>query len=489
MTALSVLSVASEAFPLIKTGGLADVVGSLPFALAEENVTVRTLLPGYPKVMAALRQGRPVLDLGELFGRPARILAGNAKGLSLLVLDAPDLFDRPGNPYTSPTGTDWPDNGLRFGALSRAAAEIATGALEEFKPDVVHCHDWQAGLVPAYLHYAKRAGPPTVMTIHNIAFQGQMAPELLPHLGLPIESYTVEGVEYFGRIGFLKAAVRLSDRITTVSPTYAREIRSSEFGMGLEGLIRARGQDVSGVLNGIDIGLWDPANDPAIAAPFDSVTLYRRRPNKSALLRRFGLDPDSERLLLGVVSRLTWQKGIDLIVEALPTILGLDCNLVVLGTGDAALEEALKAAAARHPDRIAVEFTYDEGLAHQLQAGVDALLIPSRFEPCGLTQLCALRYGAVPVAARVGGLADTIIDTNEMARMAGAGTGVLFSPVTKDTFDQALVRTRDLYQQPKVWRRMQSNAMRTDVSWAAPAGAYAALYRDLVEPAVAAQSA
>ncbi|MDQ0314252.1 glycogen synthase GlgA [Amorphus orientalis] len=479
MTPLSILSVTSEMFPLIKTGGLADVAGALPAALRAEGVTVHTLLPGYPAVKRALTSAQTVLDLSAPFGREARILAGTAGGLSLFVLDAPDLFDRPGTPYAGPDGADWPDNGLRFGTFCRAAAELAGGAVEGFRPDLVHCHDWQAGLVPAYLRYGERGGPPSIMTIHNIAFQGQMPPDILPWLGLPTRAYSVEGIEYFGRIGFLKASIRLADRVTTVSPSYAREIRWPEFGMGLEGLIRARGQDVVGILNGIDTGVWDPAADTAIASGFDPVTLYKRKPNKPAVLSRFGLDPASERPLLGVVSRLTWQKGIDLLVEALPTVLGLDCDLVVLGAGDATLQEALSAAATRHPDRIGVEIGYDEALAHQIQAGADAILVPSRFEPCGLTQLCALRYGAIPVAGRVGGLADTIIDTNEMAKVAGVGTGVLFSPVTKDTLDQALVRTAELYRDPQVWRRIQSNAMRTDVSWAGPAAAYAGLYRSL----------
>lgn len=461
------------------------MVGALPAALAQEHVATRTLVPGYPAVIGALDRAEKMLDLATTFGAGARVLAATASGLDLLVLDVPQFFDRPGGPYAQPGGGDWHDNGVRFGALSRVAALIAHGAIEAYRPDVVHCHDWQAGLVPAYLHFSDQPSPPSVATIHNIAFQGQMPREILGALALPPEAYGMEGVEYYGSIGYLKSAVRLADRVTTVSPTYAREIRTSEFGMGLEGLIQARGRDVKGILNGIDLTVWDPETDAAIAARFGKTTLNRRSPNKPALLARFGLDPNSRRPLFGVVSRLTWQKGLDLLAEALPTLLALDADLVVLGSGEPAIEQAFRAAAERHPDRIGVQLGYDEALAHQIQAGADALLIPSRFEPCGLTQLCALRYGAVPVAARVGGLSDTIIDTNEMARQAGLGTGVLFSPVGPDPFEQALARTCELFRLPQVWRRMQSNAIRTDVGWAAPARAYADLYRTLVSSSAA----
>ena len=430
---LRLLSVASEVFPLVKTGGLADVVGALPAALAEEAVAARTLVPGYPAVLGAIHDADAVCDLSGLFGAGARIVAATAAGLDLLVLDAPQFFDRPGGPYAQPDGGDWPDNGVRFGALARAAALVARGGIDGYRPDVVHCHDWQAGLVPAYLHFSDQPAPPSVATIHNIAFQGQMPPEILGALALPLEAYGVEGVEYYGSIGYLKSAVRLADRVTTVSPTYAREIRTAEFGMGLEGLIQARGRDVSGILNGIDMTVWNPSTDATLAARFGKSTLGRRAPNKPALLARFGLDPESRRPLFAVVSRLTWQKGLDLLAEALPTLLALDADLVMLGSGDPAL-----------------------------------------------TQLCALRYGAIPVAARVGGLSDTIIDTNEMARQAGIGTGVLFSPVGREPFEQALARTCELFAMPDVWRRMQSNALRTDVGWGAPARAYADLYRTLV---------
>ena len=473
-----ILSVASEIFPLVKTGGLADVAGALPAALAPEGFALRSLVPGYPAVLAAA-QGQEVYAFDELFGGPARLIAARAAGLDLFVLDAPHLYDRPGNPYLGPDGRDWPDNAFRFAALARVAAALGQGLLADHAPSIIHCHDWQAGLVPAYLHY--NGGPlvPTVMTVHNLAFQGAFPAELLAPLGLPQAAYTVDGIEYHGQIGFLKAGLRLADRITTVSPTYANEICSAEFGAGLEGLLRGRADRLTGILNGIDTDVWNPAADPLIAAPFDAADPAPRAANKAALQARLGLDPDPEALLFGVISRLGWQKGLDLLVDALPLLIEEGAQLALLGAGDAALQDSFRAAAATHKGRIGVEIGYDEGLAHLIQAGCDALLVPSRFEPCGLTQLCALRYGAVPVVARVGGLADTVIDANPMAQAAGVATGIQFSPVNGTMFEGAIRRAAALYRSPDDWRRLQRNGMAADVSWRGPAKAYAALYRAL----------
>ncbi len=474
---LEVLSVASEAYPLVKTGGLADVVGALPAALAPEGIRVRTLLPGYPAVVAAMRDARVVHEYRELMGGAARLLAGEAAGLDLIAIDAPHLFQRPGNPYVDAQGRDWPDNALRFGALARVAAEVGRGRLDGYRPDIVHAHDWQAGLVPAFLEYEPGPRPATVLTVHNLAFQGQFPADLLAPLGLPPRAFHVDGVEYYGGIGYLKAGLALADRITTVSPTYAAEIRTTVGGMGLGGLLRKRGDAVTGILNGIDTAVWDPAHDSRIAAPYDVKHLKPRELNKSALQVRAGLDVLPDALLCGVVSRLTGQKGIDLLIEALPALLAQGAQLAVLGSGEPALETALLAAAERHPGRVAVTIGYDESLAHAIQAGADALLVPSRFEPCGLTQLCALRYGAIPVVARTGGLADTVVDANEMALAAKMGTGVMFSPVTTDALIHALERTAALHADPIAWQALRKRAMQTDVSWTRPAAAYARLYR------------
>ncbi len=480
MSQLKVLSVASELYPLIKTGGLADVSGALPCAIQAEGLGMCTLVPGYPAVMAALENGEEVLSIPNLFGGAARVLIAATHGLALFVLDAPHLFDRPGNPYTGPDGADWPDNVFRFAALSKVAASIAQGAFAAFVPDVIHAHDWQAGLASAYLHFSGRPRPGTIITVHNLAYQGQFPAILLGALELPQQALNLNGVEHFGAIGFLKAALRLSDRITTVSPTYAVEIQRPETGMGFDGLLRERAGALSGILNGIDTEVWDPSADPRIAANFDAAHLDARAANKAALQEALGLRPDPNALVAGVISRLSWQKGLDLLLDALPIMMEENMQLAVLGAGDAELEARFQAAAQSFPGRVGAYLGYNETLAHRIQAGCDALLVPSRFEPCGLTQLCALRYGAVPVVARVGGLADSIIDANEMALASGVATGLQFPADTSGAFALALRKAASLYRDKAAWRRMQANGMATDVSWRNPARRYAKLYRELI---------
>jgi starch synthase len=476
---LRILSVASEIYPLVKTGGLADVAGALPLALAAEGIAVRSLIPGYPAVMQALDQPPIVHDAGEVFGAPAALLAGRAAGLDLFVLDAPHLYARPGNPYVAPDGRDWPDNALRFAALGQVAARLGRGLVPAFVPDVVHAHDWQAGLAPAYLHYGGAPRPATVMTVHNLAFLGQFSPDLLPLLGLPPSAYTIDGVEHYGTIGYLKAGLQFADRITTVSPTYAIEIRTPEAGMGFDGLLRSRARVLTGIRNGIDEAVWNPATDRALAATFDAARPAGRAANKAALQARLGIGRAAEALLFGVVSRLTWQKGMDILLASIPALVERGAQLALLGTGEPAIEAGFAAAAAAHPGRIGVLLGYDEALAHLIQGGSDAILVPSRFEPCGLTQLCALRYGALPVVARVGGLTDTVIDANEMALAAGSATGMQFAPVTRERLEAAIERATELWQDRAVWQRMQQNAMATDVGWSRPARRYASLYREL----------
>ena len=483
MSKITVLAVASEIYPLIKTGGLADVVGALASALAAEDVAVVTLVPGYPAVTSKIDSAEPVLMAPDLFGSDARVLRAKAAGLDLFVLEAPHLFARPGNPYTGPDGGDWPDNPFRFAALCQIAARLALGECPRFRPDVVHAHDWQAGLTAAYLTYDGRPRPATVITIHNLAFQGQYPAELLEPLGLPPHAFAIVGVEYYGMIGFLKAALCLSDKITTVSPSYAAEIRTPEQGMGLDGLLRARADSLTGILNGIDDAIWNPQQDAWLAAPYSIETRGLRGLNKTALQKHFGLAAEPEALLFGVVSRLAWQKGMDLVLANLDLIEHLGGQLAVLASGEPSLEEAFRTAMEARPGRVAAIIGYDERTAHMIQAGADALLIPSRFEPCGLTQLCAMRYGAVPVAARVGGLMDTIIDANEMAIAVKLGTGIHFSPVTSSAFGAALERVRKLWEEPKVWDQIRANGMKTDVSWRRPAAAYAKLFRGLVAAA------
>jgi starch synthase len=472
---MRVLAVASEAVPLVKTGGLADVVGALPGALAPEGVAVTTLLPGYPAVLRALDGATEVLRLDALPGGPARLLRGQVGRLDLAVLDAPALFDRPGNPYLGPDRTDWADNGIRFAALGAAAARLAT---EGTGFDAVHAHDWQAGLTGAYLRHGK-APRPVLFTVHNLAFQGAYPAALFPELGLPDAAFALAGVEFHGGIGFLKAGLWYADAISTVSPTYAAEITTPEGGMGLDGLLAGRAGVLHGILNGLDTDEWDPVRDPHLEARFEAGDPSPRAGNRTALCRAFGLAAPAGAPVFGFVGRFTWQKGVGLILDTLPALLDTGGVVALLGSGEAALEAHAHEAAQRHPGRVGIETGYNERLARLIYGGADAVLVPSRFEPCGLTQLCALRYGAVPIVARTGGLADTVVDANEMALAAGWGTGLAFNPPTAGMLAAALRRAAALFADPPTWRRLQANALATDVSWTRSAARYAALLRSI----------
>ena len=457
--ALHVLSVASEAVPLVKTGGLADVAGALPEAVAPHGVAMTTLMPGYPAVMAAVATGRTVHRYDGLLGQPARLVSGRLGGHPLLVLDAPYFFMREGSPYADPAGKDWDDNWRRFAALGRAAADLAGGLIKARRFDLVHAHDWQAAMALAYLRFAPLKGAasvPSVMTVHNMAFQGYYPREVFRELGLPRSAWSMTGVEYHTGVGFLKAGMEAASAITTVSPTYAREIRLPEFGMGLEGLVISRGDRVRGIVNGIDPGEWNPATDPLLAANYTARTVARRAANKRALEAEFGLEPGEGPLFI-VISRLTWQKGVDVLLEVIDHLVGIGGRLALLGSGDAATEAEFRAAAARHPGRIGIRIGYDEALAHRMQGGGDAILVPSRFEPCGLTQLYGLAYGCIPVVARTGGLADTVIDANLAAREAGVATGIQFSGVDYANLAAAISQAVTLYHQPAAWTVLQRN--------------------------------
>jgi starch synthase len=478
---LNVLSVASEAVPLVKTGGLADVAGALPAALAPHGVELTTLLPGYPAVMIAVKRGKVLHSYDDLLGQKARLVAGKLGAQPLIVLDAPALFAREGGLYGDANGHDWPDNWRRFAALGRAAADLAGGLVKSRRFDLVHAHDWQAAMALAYLRFAPVKGskvPPGVMTIHNMAFQGYYAREVFKELSLPRSAWKFDGVEYHGGVGLLKAGMEAASVITTVSPTYAQEIRSVEFGMGLEGLVISRGERVRGIVNGIDPADWNPANDRHLPATYSARTLSKRIVNKRALEAEFGLEPGDGPLFV-VISRLTWQKGMDVLLEVLDHLVGIGGRLALLGSGDSAMEADFRTAAARHPGRVGVRIGYDEALSHRMQGGGDAILVPSRFEPCGLTQLYGLAYGCVPVVARTGGLADTVIDANLAARAADAATGVQFSGVDYRSLSAAISRTVALYHQPAAWQAIQRNGMKADFSWTNSGKAYAELYREL----------
>ncbi|TRW99502.1 glycogen synthase GlgA [Paracoccus sp. M683] len=472
-----VLSVASEVAPIIKTGGLADVAGALPAALAPFGVTMRTLMPGYPRVLKALKKTAVVARFDDCFGGPADLLAARVDGRDLLVLSAPHLFDRGGGPYLSDAGSDWPDNPERFAALSWVASELANGALPDWRPDIVHCHDWQAGLAPYYIARSPAAGRvQTVLTIHNIAFQGLAPAWKMAGLRIAPVDFTPDGMEYWGQISALKAGLVFADWLTTVSPTYAAELMTAEFGMGLEGVMRARKANFSGILNGIDEAVWSPGTDDQIQ-PYK--TARGKAANKAALQQEFGLAEATGPLCV-VVSRLSEQKGLDLLLQALPALLDRGGQLALLGSGDKGLEAAFQRVAGPN---VGIRIGYDEGLSHRMMAGGDAILVPSRFEPCGLTQLYGLRYGTLPLVALTGGLADTVIPSTPATMAREVATGIQFFPVTAQALAGALEQLCDLYAQPDRWTKMQRNAMSQPVGWDQSAARYADLYTKLLAAA------
>lgn len=478
---LRVLFVASECYPLVKTGGLADVVGALPLALGRLGLDVKVMLPAYPGVLGRLGSFEPVAEYPDVFGGPGRLIAGRAAGgLQVLALDAPHLYDRPGNPYLGPDGRDWPDNPRRYAALGAIGAAVARFGVAGWTPDLVHAHDWQAGLVPAYMEAADAPRPPTVFTIHNIAFQGLCGPHEFARFGLPDWFLTPAAMEYYGQASFLKAGLVFSERLTTVSPTYAREIRTKEFGLGLEGVLTDRSAALSGILNGIDTESWDPESDPMLPAHYSPRRLGGKARCKAELQERMGLTVDPGALLFTIVSRLTGQKGLDLLLPHLGEIVRRGGQLALLGSGEPGIERAYLDAAVQYPGRIAARIGYDEGLSHLLQAGADAVLVPSRFEPCGLTQLYGLRYGSLPIVARTGGLADTVIDANDAAIRAGVATGLQFSPITSAALGFALERAFELFADPKTWKKIQLRAMAHPVGWEASAAEYVSLYDDVL---------
>lgn len=468
-----VLSVASECVPLIKTGGLADVVGALPAALAGVGWDMRVLLPAYRVLRDKLKTMDEVWWEPALFGGDARVFAGEVAGLRVMLLDAAHLFDREGGPYSGPGG-DWFDNARRFAALSWVGARMAREGVQGWKPDVLHAHDWQAGFAPAYLQYGGAEGVASVITVHNIAFQGWAPAQALAELRLPFEQYHPAALEYFGGLSSLKAGLVTADAVTTVSPNYALELMRPEFGMGLEGVIAARGAAVTGILNGIDASVWSPEREPV---PYSVKAMQGKGVNRAALSAEFGLEVPGPLAIL--VSRLTDQKGIDLLEAVVPDFVAAGGGLAVLGSGDPALEAAVQRLAARFEGRVAVKIGYDEAMSHRMFAGGDAVLVPSRFEPCGLTQIYGLAYGTVPLVSAVGGLADTVIHASPAAISAGVATGIVFQPVDALAFGQALRSLVGLYADRKVWAQMQKNAMRQEVDWAASAAKYAALYEGL----------
>ncbi len=479
---MRVLFVTSEVYPLIKTGGLADVSGALPPALQQLGLDVRVLVPGYPQVMAKAQPDGAAWEISNPVGTMrARIIPARCGSLELYVLDAPELFQRPGGPYNTPDGQDWPDNHLRFGCLSWVAAWMSSAECPiGWRPDILHGHDWQAGLALAYARQLdNRHRPGLVFTIHNLAYQGLFPASTIDELRLPRTWMRPAGLEFWGQLGFLKSGLWYADKITTVSPTYAREIRDTGEGYGLQGLLQGRAADLSGILNGIDLTEWNPQTDRFLPVSYSAANLAGKAANKIAIQVALGLEPNPTAPLFGVVSRLTAQKGLDLLMQAVPGLLSQGGQLAIIGTGDKHLEQTVEGLVRSYRHRVGARLSYDEGLSHLLVSGCDFIMVPSRFEPCGLTQMYGLRYGTLPVVRRTGGLADTVVDATPAAIQQDSATGIVFNDADIGGISSGVERACALYRDKAAFAKVQQRAMAQDNSWSGSALAYRDLYRSI----------
>jgi len=479
-----VLHVAAELYPWVKTGGLGDVVAALPPALTAEGIDARLCLPGFPAFLDAFSTSDVVRLATPFAAERVRVALAYLPGsrVGAYLVDHPAFYDRPGGPYGSPDGREWPDNHRRFALLAWVAAMLGTGADPAWRPDIVHAHDWHAGLAPAYLRAQTTPGsavPASVMTIHNLAYPGYFPAGVFPELSLPAEFFTIDGLEFFGGVSFLKAGLAYADRLTTVSPTYAREIQTAEFGAGLDGFLRLRAEALTGILNGVDPVVWDPANDPALPVPYGIDNAEAGKAAAKAALRKRLYLGEVSGPVFGVVSRLTPQKGLDLVLDVAAELVAGGGQLALLGSGDRDLETGFAEAARQWHGNVGVEIGYDEALARLVTAGSDVMLVPSRFEPCGLTQLYALRYGTLPLVRRTGGLADTVVDAIPARLRDKTATGFTFEAATPEALVATLERAIAAYANRTSWRQMMRQAMTRDFSWARSAQQYAALYREL----------
>ncbi|MDH5392579.1 MAG: glycogen synthase GlgA [Gammaproteobacteria bacterium] len=473
-----VLYIASEAFPLIKTGGLADVAGSLPVALLKQSQDVRLLLPAYPEVLKNISRFKTVAT-HSYFNLPFSIIETRLPGSKVIVwlVDCPAVFDRPGGPYTDQHGEAWADNALRFAILCHAAVDIALDKLKlNWKADIVHCNDWQTGLIPALLsRHEKR--PATVFTIHNLAYQGNFDYQTFVDLHLPDELWHMHGLEFYNQLSFIKGGLVYADKINAVSPNYAKEILLPEFGYGQNGLLKSRQQDLSGIVNGIDEKHWNPGTDDLIIEKFNRRTLSKKVNNKTALQEQLSLPDNASIAMVGMVGRLVQQKGLDIILQSLKQLVQLELQIIILGTGDLHYEIQLSEWAAKYPDKIKVVIGYSEQLAHRIEAASDIYLMPSTFEPCGLNQLYSLRYGTLPIVTAVGGLADTITDTNKESIANKTANGFMMTEPTTEKLVLTMTRALAFFKDSNTWHQLQDNAMRFDSSWTASADGYIQLYK------------
>ena len=477
-----ILYISSEAFPLIKTGGLADVAGSLPIALTKQSQDARLLLPAYPEVLGKIKK-RKVVSTSSYYHLPVQIIETRLPGSNIIVwlVDCPALFNRPGGPYTDKHGQAWHDNALRFAVFCHVAVDIAVNKLlPNWQPDVVHCNDWQTGLVPALLSlHAKR--PATVFTIHNLAYQGIFDQQTFVDLHLPEELWHIDGLEFYGQLSFIKGGLAYADKITAVSPSYAREILQPEFGYSLDGLLNSRSEHLSGILNGIDEKHWNPGTDEYLEHKYNRRSLDKKSINKTELQKTLSLPVDASTLMIGMVSRLVEQKGLDIILQSLAKLFTLPVQLVILGTGETHYELQLSEWAQRQPDQLKVVIGYNEQLAHRIEAASDVYLMPSTFEPCGLNQLYSLRYGNLPIVTQVGGLADTVTDASEENIKNHTANGFVIRAQSSAALLSTVQHALTLYQEPEIWRQLQINAMSGDFSWQASAKRYISLYQQILK--------
>jgi starch synthase len=481
---MNVLQVSAEIFPLLKTGGLADIAGALPAALNAAGCDVRVLLPGFATIVADLNNATVLARLTTPWGERVLLRQGQlgSLGINAYVIDAPHLYCRPGSPYDDEQRQPFHDNHRRFALLGWVAAQLACGLDTQWQPAVLHSHDWHAALTSAYLAFGPVQGRrvASVYTIHNLAYQGIFAPIHFYDLGLPAHAFSVNGLEFHGQMSFMKAGLYYADHITTVSPTYAREIQSQEQGCGLDGLLRARGSELSGILNAVDEKVWNPATDRSIEARFDAKKPAGKARCKATLQQALGLAVRADAPLFGVVSRLTEQKGLHLVLEVLDGLIARGAQLVVLGSGEHALEAAFLARAAAHPQSVAVHIGYDEAQAHQIFAATDVTMVPSRFEPCGLTQMYGLKYGSLPLVHHVGGLADTVVDCALEHLADGTANGFVFNTFSAAALQRAVARALALYERPTEWNAVRQRAMQQPLGWDKAAAQYVALFRHLV---------
>ncbi|MDD5037194.1 MAG: glycogen synthase GlgA [Methylococcaceae bacterium] len=471
-----ILFVASEVYPLIKTGGLADVSGSLPIALHALGQDIRILMPAYADVSEALGPlpSRRIHQINGAIDIFETVLPGSAVPVWLIGHEG--TFDRPGNPYLAPNGKPWPDNDVRFALLCRVGVEIAMNRVGlRWSPDIVHCNDWQTGLIPALLE-DEPTRPATVFTIHNLAYQGLFPSDSFRKLALPHRFWNYESLEFYEQLSFIKGGLVYADRISTVSPNYATEIQGEAFGCGMANLLKKRSDRLSGIINGIDDEAWNPAIDPLIPAKFDAANLAGKAVDKAALQQQLGLRQDEEVALIALVGRTVQQKGIDLVLDIMPKLMEMPVQLAILGSGEKKYEQTLKQWSQLYPDRIALTVGYDEPLAHLIEAGADIFLMPSRFEPCGLNQMYSQRYGTPPVVHGVGGLADTVEDANPQNLSMGLGSGVVFHEASASELLRAVKRALVLFEDPELWKKIQQVAMSKDFSWRQSAIKYLDVY-------------